>query len=297
MEHLARAATRLATNPLGIIALFLLVAYAIAGTIAGFAPTLPPRSQEILIWFIVTFPVLVLIVFSVLVVKYHTNLYAPGDFKDESLFATLSASSQRIRLESTIEEMGSPPSQPRLSREVAAERVEHVFAAQHVAEYAEAQEDSIPHVEPKPSVPFAQALAKRAFLAEELAIRKLEAEWESRISRQVIVEGHAVDGFVQVGGEFRVIEVILSYATMGGSKVTETAAALQRTVEDLRGRFRSVHLSARGYIVLVLGEPSQNPNEVKSRLAVELQKAKASEIVLCVFSLEVLGTEFGVPLN
>ncbi len=70
----------MARSPLGIIALFILLVYAISGIVCA---TWEPPVPEALVWFIVLFPVLVFLVFAWLVVEHHLKLYGPGDFADQ----------------------------------------------------------------------------------------------------------------------------------------------------------------------------------------------------------------------
>lgn len=78
-------AEKLAKNPLGIIALFIVLVYALSASTLIFSQ-IPYDLQKILIYFIVIFPVFVLVVFFILVTKHHDKLYSPSDFKDESNF-------------------------------------------------------------------------------------------------------------------------------------------------------------------------------------------------------------------
>ena len=81
------AARSLARNPLGIIALFLVLVYAMAVLMFGLtAQSLSENERLVVLLFIVLFPVLVLVVFYRLVTKHHNKLYAPSDWRDESLF-------------------------------------------------------------------------------------------------------------------------------------------------------------------------------------------------------------------
>ncbi|MBA6350402.1 MULTISPECIES: ArsR family transcriptional regulator [unclassified Colwellia] len=71
------------SNPLTIIAIF-------AGTAEAFATgaliALPPEVQSIFVYFVMLFPLLiVLIFFGVLIFKHHV-LYAPSDFDDQTDF-------------------------------------------------------------------------------------------------------------------------------------------------------------------------------------------------------------------
>jgi len=73
-------AQKLARNPLGIIALFIVLIYGIACLTFGFSKNLPASWIWCFILFIAGYPLIVLFVFYQLVTKHHTKLYAPGDF-------------------------------------------------------------------------------------------------------------------------------------------------------------------------------------------------------------------------
>jgi hypothetical protein len=70
----------LSHNPLGIIALFIVLVYGIAALVVGFGNNLNGTSTTMLVVFMVLFPVLVLAVFTWLVAKYPVNLYGPKEF-------------------------------------------------------------------------------------------------------------------------------------------------------------------------------------------------------------------------
>lgn len=75
-------------NPLGIIALFVTFIDGIAGLVIsvnfehlhGAAERLP------LIWFIVVFPIMVLLSFIFMVLKKPQNLFGPGDYDNQELY-------------------------------------------------------------------------------------------------------------------------------------------------------------------------------------------------------------------
>lgn len=75
-------------SPLGIIALFIVLVYAMAGLVTTFS-NLPELHQLILVVFLVVFPVLVLFVFFWLVTRYPNLIYGPADFQEEENFLRL----------------------------------------------------------------------------------------------------------------------------------------------------------------------------------------------------------------
>jgi len=79
-------AKSLARNPLGIIALFIVLVYGFASLVTAFAGSFTAGERLPLIYFLVSFPVLVLAVFAWLVSRHSGELYAPSDFKNEENF-------------------------------------------------------------------------------------------------------------------------------------------------------------------------------------------------------------------
>jgi CheY-like chemotaxis protein len=79
-------ATSLARNPLGIIALFLVLVYGFASLVTAFAGSFSVSERVPLVYFLVLFPVLVLAVFGWLVSRHSEKLYGPSDYKDEQNF-------------------------------------------------------------------------------------------------------------------------------------------------------------------------------------------------------------------
>lgn len=86
IKDFGETAKGLAKNPLGIIALFIVLIYGFASLTVGFSDKLTAGERTPLIWFLVLFPVAVLSVFAWLVSCHHKKLYAPSDFKDEEHF-------------------------------------------------------------------------------------------------------------------------------------------------------------------------------------------------------------------
>jgi hypothetical protein len=88
-DQFGRTAVKLSEGPLGIIALFIVLIYVIAGFLSGFSNNIGNEDRSLLMWFLVLFPVAVLAVFTLLVFYRHTNLYPPKAYDDERHFASL----------------------------------------------------------------------------------------------------------------------------------------------------------------------------------------------------------------
>ncbi|SDS67069.1 hypothetical protein SAMN04487764_2764 [Gillisia sp. Hel1_33_143] len=74
-------------NPLGIIALFISLIYGFACLVLGTSGEKLSSYEKIpIVYFLIVFPILILISFLFLVTKHHNKLYAPKDYKDERNF-------------------------------------------------------------------------------------------------------------------------------------------------------------------------------------------------------------------
>jgi CheY-like chemotaxis protein len=94
-------AQKLARNPLGIIALFIVLVYGIAGLVTGFSGSFPTSERLPLIYFLVAFPVLVLGVFTWLVSRHSNALFAPSDFRNEDNYVKALTATASLTVAST----------------------------------------------------------------------------------------------------------------------------------------------------------------------------------------------------
>ena len=83
------AAKSLARNPLGIIALFIVLVYGLASLVTAFAGAFTHEERIPSIYFLVFFPVIVLGVFAWLVSTHSVKLFAPADFKNEENYVKM----------------------------------------------------------------------------------------------------------------------------------------------------------------------------------------------------------------
>lgn len=75
-------------NPLGIIALFLVLVYGFATLTFLFADNLHD-SADYMVWFLIIFPFVAFFGFLWLVSKHHAKLYGPKDFRNDHDFLRL----------------------------------------------------------------------------------------------------------------------------------------------------------------------------------------------------------------
>src|SRR5450755_3770596 len=94
VKEFGQVAKGLARNPLGIIALFIVLVYGLACLVTVFTGSLGQGERAPLIYFLVVFPALLIVlgVFTWLVSQYSGKLFAPEDFKDESNYVKMQLS-------------------------------------------------------------------------------------------------------------------------------------------------------------------------------------------------------------
>jgi len=113
LNEFGKTAQKLARNPIGIIALFIVLVYGFATLLLGYSgEKLSEQQRWAMIWFVIFFPVLVLFVFYRLVTKHHHKLYAPSDYPDPKDFLhSLSSDQKNLHLAKKVDNDPEGPSQ------------------------------------------------------------------------------------------------------------------------------------------------------------------------------------------
>jgi hypothetical protein len=153
----------LTKNPLGIIALFISLIYGLACVVLSLSlkNLEGPTERLPLIWFIIAFPVFILIGFIFLVVKHHAKLYAPSDYKDEANFVkTLDARNQTQRIQNEVD------------------AIKRDIEETPMAENKEKQIEIT--IEPTDK----KSLQNKYLIAEDLALRAFEQDRKLTVTRQ-----------------------------------------------------------------------------------------------------------------
>jgi hypothetical protein len=136
----------LTRNPLGIIALFVSLIYGFACLVLSTSiSNLNTDSERLpLIWFIILFPLVILIAFLFLVVKHHEKLYSPGDFRgDDSFIQTIDKNKLK---EKKLEEVKTLESAPDTEQSF---KIESTEVAQQIIENKVEEEKEIEHTTKK----------------------------------------------------------------------------------------------------------------------------------------------------
>src|ERR1700730_7907143 len=216
MADFGLAAKGLGKNPIGVVALFLVLLYGLASLLFGTTGRLLTEQQRWpFIWFLVVFPLVILCAFLFLVVRHHEKLYAPSEYRDErNFFRQSSPEVQRHRLD----------------EEVQALQTAATNAAESNNQY-------------RPLAP--EEVRQTVSLAEDLGLRALQAELGSSISREVGVEVDGdgwvnFDGAVARGDELIAIEI--KPFRGGGFAIHQIEHLLELVSKKIFRRFRRVSL-------------------------------------------------------
>lgn len=209
INEFAKEAQRLAKNPLGIIALFIVLVYGFAVLLLGASgDKLNEQQKWVMVWFIIGFPIIVLFTFYRLVTKHHAKLYAPSDYPDPKDFLhSLPADQQRSRIEA----------KPEIKKEE--------DSTKEIAE-------KIPH-----KAEIEKPISKSEYLiAEDLAFRKLKIEFKEYIMRNVSLKNRVdimFDGSVTRDNILYLIEV----------KYTNKPDIKYHIIDALKNRVRTAYLT------------------------------------------------------
>lgn len=77
------------SNPLGIIALFIVLIYGLATLVITQSNNLSEYDITLMVYFLIGFPIIVYVGFLWIVIKHHTKLYAPKDFNNDESYIVM----------------------------------------------------------------------------------------------------------------------------------------------------------------------------------------------------------------
>jgi hypothetical protein len=278
-----------ARNPLGIIALFITLIYAMSVLLLGLSVhDLTSFNQTLLVFFIVLFPVVVLSVFAWLVVSHHKKLYSPGDFRSDEAFNATS--------NIPPEELGR-----RLSRELEIENKDkQILENREPSEVGQPVEKSETEIgnqgETTPLVQtlYRQAAFARAYMAEGLVFQELQREFGGAVKREVRIstpKGIAViDGLIETQRETIAVEVKLA-RDLGQLKKIIKPAWLQigKYTSILNERYSNVH-----FILAIVVEFDDEILNIEEMMRQWLEER--NNVRVRVFYFNELLTKYGLPV-
>jgi len=215
MDKFLTNAKGLARNPLGIIALFISMIYGFACLVLGISgKSLVHEEKMPLVWFLIFFPVIILLSFLYLVIRHHKKLYAPSDFRDDSGFLfTIDSKNIDERLEAKTNELTVELIQDNSFQNIDnIEKQERELKEEINSRNSETNED----------------LKKKYLMIENLVFSDLESEFKAPILRSVAGNHFYFDGMVDLSKE--VIGVEVKYTKLGhlGNEIV-----LRRAIRNL----------------------------------------------------------------
>lgn len=261
-------------NPLTIIAIFAAIAE-ISGTIV--LPFISIENQGAYIWFLMAFPLLLVVLFFLTLNFNHKVLYAPSDFKNEdNFFKSLPSASPAERAKKFQEE---------------AQEIKNEFAPEvkQSPSFQSKQEQPI-HTQANQ-----RDIGARYLLAEELVINKISNEMGGLVRRGVRFGTHLTfifDGVIINDEKITAIEV----------KYIQNAPIIP---DRFRNVFRSIRNASEGLpasmissfsliLAVVTDEPSPDQKQLINCLS-ELIGATPFPVQVRVFSLAEL-KEFSLDI-
>lgn len=299
-SHFSASAQKLARNPLGIIALFLVLVYGIAGLVfSTAAKSLATSERQPLVWFLVLFPVLVLAMFGWLVARHHTKLYAPSDYRDsEGFFRALTVGEQRARLDAEVESLQGdiPDTEPiRVAAEARDEA--HRRPSEMPPNESGATTGSTTATQAKdPRDSTVQLVERRrselraaVVLAEELACRKLEADFRLPVLRSVsLTNGAQIDGLIRTPIRPTAVEI----------KYTRSSKNVERIASEMIARLVSIENGStigplQILLVIVVDAPRPEERPLIERV-LERLLSHMGQVSYRVYDFKALQEEFGV---
>ena len=257
MKEFYKNTKNLARSPLGIIALFISLIYGFACLVLSTASTnLESNERILLIWFLILFPIIILISFLFLVTKHHRKLYGPSDFKDEKIFLeTIDIKTQKkVLIESTD------------------------------LKSKERQDDNY-------SLPKSERL-KQYLIAENLTLRVIEKEYNSPIRRNVKFKGHknTFDGIIEK--DRIIIGIEIKYFDKIDIDYIQPIALHYKRILHVFQRVMYQHYSEYMHLFELIIVMNKSNLEFKK----ELQKiySKESNFKLRFLDFDTLKNQFGI---
>jgi len=270
LGNFGQTAQKLAKNPLGIIALFIVLVYGIAGFVfSSAAQHLQPAERAPLIWFLVIFPVVVLFSFLWLVALHHTKLYAPEDFKNEdSFFRAMSPSEQRERIKEELQEIENDVG---LTSDNATLKV----------------------------------IPSNFFLAEDLVIREIESEFGVNVQRNVSIQhstpGKPKSGFFGIDAAFKsgninyVVEIKYSPYNAFGERFDALIMRMKYFVSNFDTFINDCNLSSYIFIIVLVAESwTENIKELIQNNISKVSLSNKLSLDFRFYDLNELKSKYGL---
>ena len=267
-------------NPLTVIAMFAGLAE-VSGTIV--LPFISDVVQVTFVWFLMVFPVLLVMLFFGTLWLKPVVLYAPSDYKDERIFQDLFVPTKPEDRTREIEEEVASEVGAVAQPSATEQRVEPVGQNTKIAETANLQMT-------------ANDFGIISLVAEDYAVRKLQSIVGMPFSRQVSPRGMPQVRFDAVStSSEKIIAVDVKYTRSGRPSADVLDRTLAR-VERFYQALTSVERKVFEFIIVYVVDQGavERVDQLKARAARALSQHSFSSRIE-IFTFAELETEFGAP--
>lgn len=261
-------------NPLTVIAIFAAVAE-VSGV--GVLPFISPENQAVYIWFLMLFPVILVVVFFLTLNFNQRVLYAPSDWKDERHFYGLTpATPEEVREKHRDDLAEGTLSAGRPGTDAARAPIR-----------SEGVEEASPTY--TTSIRIGGGESSRFLAAERLALSKLSSEINRRFDADVAVTSDdvriVVDGYSASDARVDVAEIQFNLSGVNALKRVNAALRKQQRLADLVGR------SGKEFLLhFIVVYDAKLPDKAESeRLIAALLAGAGFPVKLHVFTMSELG--------
>lgn len=190
-------------NPLTIIAIFAGIAE-ISGTVV--LPFITPENQAVFVWFLIIFPVALIVLFFLTLNFNNKVLYAPSDFQDEQNYVNMNQL-PRATKEEKIQKLNDELEDIELEIEIDGEdvKVKKIDKSDTSTQVVENKKTEFSPLSFNSTTTNMRSVIVRA---EEFALKKISEEFNSKIERDVkSYDGFVFDGIVREEGVVTAIEI------------------------------------------------------------------------------------------
>ena len=255
-------------NPLTVIAIFAGLAE-VSGTVV--LPLVAPETQKMFIWFLMAFPVLLVVLFFVTLLLKHHVLYAPADFRtDESftgLLVSVTGARRFAKLDQEAKELETSEGAP--------------------VEFAATGAAGVPQLARRD-------LRASALLAEELVATILGKEWGVVLERNVAFATSPnviFDGVATLPGRTVVIEVKYNRAAiLRREQIDLTVARILSVYQTLPPHIQQTFEVV--FAVVTDGDASRKHDEIKA-LVTRTTESYPFKTTVRLFDLGSLDLQIG----
>lgn len=269
----------LTKNPLGIIGLFISLIYGFACLVLGVSiSNLQTANERLpLIWFIIIFPIVILLAFIFLVINHHQKLYAPSDYKNEDNF--LKSMDKFVKRDKTSQ----------------SEKI-----SEDVKTLVEDKEDVLRKTNATPlklSPSDISSLKQNYLLAEDLALKEFELNNNVSLKRNIFLQlensskKFEFDGIGEKEGNLFLVEVKFSTLKHLSKKMKLRIQDFLRDIEENENVLSRFIVNLKPVIIIV--SEIDNNSGLKRELKDYLKSLKLS-VTGKVYSFNELKKSYGL---